>query len=85
MIEALKHILEEVLEVLYRRDIELIEDRPKSLDIEFQKPVRRIETDDPGEDRAVDQIVREGFRLSGLILRPQEVVVKRCLKERETK
>ena len=44
-----------------------------------------LETDNPEEDRMIDQVVREGFRLNGVILRPQEVIVKRCTKEREAK
>ena len=84
-IESLKHLQDEILEVLYRRDIEQIEERPDKLDIDFQKPVRRIDTDNPDEDRMIDQVVREGFRLNGVLLRAQEVVVKRCIKEREAK
>jgi molecular chaperone GrpE (heat shock protein) len=83
VLESLRHSLEEVQEVLYRRDIEPIEERPETLQIEYQKPVQRIETDNPEEDREVVSIVRDGFRMNGAILRPQEVVVKRCLKERE--
>ena len=84
MLQNLRHIEEEILEVLYRRDIEPIEERPKVLDIELQKPIQRIETENPDEDREIVQVVREGFRWNGVILRPQEVVVKRCVKERET-
>jgi len=81
-VKALQDILEEILEMLYRRDIERIEEQPEKLDIDFQKPVRRIETDDPSEDKKVESIVRDGFRMDGAIFRPQEVVVKRCLKEK---
>jgi molecular chaperone GrpE (heat shock protein) len=74
---ALKHLRDEVLEVLYRRDVERIEDTPPKLTIDFQKPVRRVDTDDPEQDRDVTQVLRDGFRLRGAVLRPQEVVVKR--------
>jgi len=83
VVKSLEHLSDEILEMLYRRDIEQIEDYPEVLDIDFQKPVQRIETDDPSEDRKIEQVVREGFRMNGLVLRPQEVVVKRCTKERE--
>ena len=83
VVKSLEHLSDEILEMLYRRDIEQIEDYPDVLDIDFQKPVQRIETDDPSEDRKIEQVVREGFRMNGLVLRPQEVVVKRCTKERE--
>ena len=81
-VKALQDIIDEILEVLYRRDIERIDEQPDRLDIDFQKPVRRIETDDPNEDKTVESVVRDGFRMDGALLRPQEVVVKRCLKEK---
>ena len=83
VMSCLKDVLDEVLEVLYRRDIEPIQERPDTLDIDFQKPVKRIDTDEPSEDRQVVQIVREGFRMNGTVYRAQEVVVKRCVKERD--
>lgn len=77
VVDALTHVKDELLEVLYRRDIERITERPSKLDVGFQKPVERIATDKPEEDRDVTQVLREGFRLNGVVLRPQEVVVKR--------
>lgn len=94
VVDALTHTRDEILELLYRRDIERIDEVPKKLDINFQKPVSRLDTDNPDEDRDIAQVVREGFRWSGAVLRAQEVVVKRCTdgaspkasptKERET-
>ena len=80
VLHALETLRDEVLEVLYRRDIELIEEHPERLNIDFQKPVKRVETDDPQEDRKITQVIREGFRMNGAVLRPQEVVVMRRLK-----
>jgi len=77
VVDALSHAKDELLEVLYRRDIELISERPSKLDVGFQKPVERVATDKPEEDRDIAQVLREGFRLNGVVLRPQEVVVKR--------
>ncbi|MEZ0228907.1 MAG: nucleotide exchange factor GrpE [Planctomycetota bacterium] len=77
--EAFKQVKDELLEILYRRDIEMIEDHPVKLDVKSQKPVRRVETETPSEDKDVVQVVREGFRRNGAVFRPQEVVVKRCL------
>ncbi|HZU95456.1 MAG TPA: nucleotide exchange factor GrpE [Planctomycetota bacterium] len=76
--EAFKQVKDELVEILYRRDIEMIEDHPKKLDVSFQKPVRRVETDNAEEDKQVVQCVREGFKRNGVVFRPQEVVVKRC-------
>jgi len=69
----------ELLEALYRHDVELISERPNRLDISFQKAIRREETDDPNEDMRVVEVVRDGFRAHGKVIRPQEVVVKRRL------
>lgn len=83
VVDALSHTRDEIIELLYRRDIEKIADAPKKLDVTIQKPVTRIETDNADEDRDIVQVVREGFRWSGVVLRAQEVVVKRSTKERE--
>jgi molecular chaperone GrpE (heat shock protein) len=83
VVDALSHTRDEIIELLYRRDIEKISDTPKKLDVTIQKPVTRIETDNADEDRDIVQVVREGFRWSGVVLRAQEVVVKRSTKERE--
>jgi molecular chaperone GrpE (heat shock protein) len=74
---SITQVKDQLLEILYRRDIEPITEHPTKLDVKFQKPVRRIEVADPAEDRTVAQVVREGFRRSGAVLRPQEVVVRR--------
>lgn len=88
VIDALTHTRDEIIELLYRRDIERIDETPKKLDISFQKPVTRVDTDSADEDRDIVQVVRDGFRWGGAVLRAQEVVVKRCTasntKERET-
>ena len=78
-----RYLKDELLETLYRYDVELIEEHPDRLDIGFQKPIKRVDTDDPSEDRAVVKIVREGFGREGMILRPQEIVVKRYSESKE--
>jgi len=77
--QAVEDIKLELLEILYRHDVELIEERPERLDISFQKAVRREVTNDPGEDMRVVEVVRDGFRWNSKVFRPQEVVVKRRL------
>lgn len=78
-----RYLKDELLETLYRYDVELIEEHPDRLDIGFQKPIKRVDTDDPAEDRAVVKVVREGFAREGMILRPQEIVVKRYSESKE--
>lgn len=77
--KAIGEVKDQLLEVLYRRDLEPITERPERLDVTFQKPVRRIEVTDPAEDRKVVGVIREGFRRGKLVFRPQEVVVQRCV------
>ncbi|MBI3722521.1 nucleotide exchange factor GrpE [bacterium] len=79
VLKAIGQVKDELVEILYRRDVELIEDHPTKLDVSFQKPVRRVEVEDVAEDYTIVQRVREGFRRGDQILRPQEVVVKRCV------
>jgi molecular chaperone GrpE len=78
-----RYLKDELLETLYRYDVELIEEHPEKLDIGFQKPIKRVDTDDPSEDRTVVKVVREGFAREGMILRPQEIVVKRYSEAKE--
>jgi molecular chaperone GrpE (heat shock protein) len=78
-LEAVENIKAELLDVLYRQDVDLITERPEKLDIGLQKVIRREETSDPAEDLRVVEVVRDGFRWNGKIIRPQEVVVKRRL------
>ncbi len=68
---------EVILEILYRRDVEVIEERPTQFDKKFQKALKRIPTEDQSLDRTVAEVVRDGFRWGESILRPQEVVVRR--------
>jgi len=75
--DELRYLREQLLELLYRYDIELIEEHPEHLDIGFQRPIKRVDCKDPADDRRVVECVREGFRRSGAVLRPQEIVVKR--------
>jgi molecular chaperone GrpE len=78
-----RYLKDELLETLYRYDVEMIEEHPEKLDIGFQKPIKRVATDNPSEDRSVVKVVREGFAREGMILRPQEIVVKRYREAKE--
>ncbi len=77
----LEHARDELLEILYRHDIERIDARPKKLDVEVQRPIRRIDTSDPAEDRDVVEYVHDGFVRHDTVLRPQGIVVKRFVEE----
>lgn len=83
VVEDFRYLKEALLETLYRYDVELIDDHPDRLDISFQKPIKRVDTDSPEDDKLVVQYVREGFTRDNTVLRPQEIVVKRFSEARE--
>lgn len=79
----IRYLKDVLLEILYRYDIEVIEEHPEKLDISIQKPIKRVDVTDPAEDRVVVQYVREGFKRDNTVLRPQEIIVKRYCKAKE--
>ena len=74
--EAVQLHVEELLEVLHRQEVEIMTERPEVFDPKLQKAVSSEPADDPGEDKQVVRVVREGFRWGTRVLRPQEVIVK---------
>jgi molecular chaperone GrpE (heat shock protein) len=75
--ESLDLIRQSLLEVLYRMNVEPIECRLERYDRSLQQ-VRRVEkTVDLDSDWTVAQVLRDGFRFGDVILRPQQVVVRR--------
>lgn len=67
----------EVLEILYRRGVEQIEHTPEYFDPTFQKVVDTEPTANPNEDNLVIGIRRDGYRFQDMVLRPEEVVIKK--------
>ncbi|SHF08898.1 GrpE protein [Seinonella peptonophila] len=67
----------EVLEILYRRGVEQIEHTPEYFDPTFQKVVDTEPTYNPSEDNLVVGIRRDGYRFQDMVLRPEEVVIKK--------
>lgn len=74
ILDTLKH---EVLEILYRRGVEQIEDSPQYFDPKCQKVVDCEPTLNPDEDNLVVGIRRDGYRFNDLVLRPEEVVIRK--------
>lgn len=66
-----------LLDVLYRLDVEPIEDRVERFDRSFQAATRTEPASSPEDDWAIAKVVREGFRWQDRVLRPQQVVVRR--------
>lgn len=77
--EILQSFIHELLEVLYRREVSLIEAGPSSFDYNQQKAIGVVDVTDPAEHQRVHKVVRRGFRLGERTLRAEEVIVCRVL------
>jgi len=76
--EAIENIKEELLEILYRRDVEPMEfEEGSKFDRVQMKAIKRVETDNEEQDKDIERVSRCGFKWDETILRPHEVVVKR--------
>jgi molecular chaperone GrpE (heat shock protein) len=77
--EILQSFIHELLEVLYRREVSLIEAGPSSFDYNQQKAIGVVDVTDPAEHQRVHKVVRRGFRLGERTLRAEEVIVCRVM------
>lgn len=77
--DVLDSIQDELMEILLRRDIEIIKKEGGSFDPCFQRIVNTQEVTTIDLDGEVIHILRDGFTSKGGILRPQEVVVGKYL------
>jgi molecular chaperone GrpE (heat shock protein) len=76
--QFLGSIADELLEVLCRREVEVMDGSPSIFDATLQRAIGSEPTLVEAEHNQVCRIVRRGFRHGGrMILRPEEVVVKR--------
>ncbi|HPT82992.1 MAG TPA: nucleotide exchange factor GrpE [Limnochordia bacterium] len=74
--EFAEFVLTEIVEILYRRGIELI-DSSEYFDASIQRAVAVEYVSEPGLDNKVLRVVRRGFRSELRVIRPEEVVVAR--------
>lgn len=77
LVNILQTLSHEVLEILYRRGVELIVTTSPVFDPKVQKVVEVIPTHNPAEDNTVVHMVRHGFKYKDVVLRPEEVVIKK--------
>jgi molecular chaperone GrpE (heat shock protein) len=77
LVDTLQTLSHEVLEILYRRGVELIVSTSTTFDPKIQQVVEVMPTDDPEEDNQVVEVLRHGFKYKDVVLRPEEVVVKK--------
>jgi molecular chaperone GrpE (heat shock protein) len=74
--DSFQYLLEEFLEVLYRRDVVTME-HIETFDMKNHRAVKAVKTDDESEHQKVAQVLKRGFIRSEKVLRPEEVVVMR--------
>lgn len=77
LVDTLQTLSHEVLEILYRRGVELIVSTSTAFDPKIQQVVEIVPTDDPEEDSQIVEVLRHGFKYKDVILRPEEVVIKK--------
>jgi len=75
--DSFQYLIDEFLEVLYRRDVLPMESKGK-FDRKTQKAVKLVDTDDPKLDQSVAQVLKRGFTRAGRVLRAEEVTLHRC-------
>lgn len=69
-------IKDELLEILYRREVDLINGQSSTFDASIQ----RVVGTEPGgkdDDNLVTRLVRRGFKYRERVLRPEEVIIKK--------
>jgi len=74
---ALGSFREELLEILYRRDVRSLVSVSDRYDPETQQVVGVVETPEADEHHQIERIVRTGFRWGTRILRAEDVIIRR--------
>ena len=74
--DSFQYLIDEFLEVLYRRDVVPIEESAV-FDRTVHKAVKVAETDDEKSDQRIAQVLKRGFVRASKQLRPEEVVITR--------
>jgi molecular chaperone GrpE (heat shock protein) len=74
---ALGSFREELVEILYRRDVRSFLSASDRYDRETQQVVGVVDTPEASEHHLVERVVRTGFRWGTRILRAEDVVIRR--------
>ncbi len=75
--DSFQYLIDEFLEVLYRRDVMPIEENDR-FDRKIHKAVKVSPTEDEEEDYKIAQVLKRGFHRAEKLLRPEEVVIHRA-------
>jgi molecular chaperone GrpE (heat shock protein) len=74
---ALGSFQEELLEILYRRDVRRVVSASDRYDLNTQQVVGVVETPDAEDHQRIERVVRTGFRWGTRLLRAEDVVIRR--------
>ena len=74
-------IRDELLEVLYRRDVAPIHHASMTFDSSVQQAIGTEPAASAEDNNLVARVIRRGFRHGERVLRPEEVIVKRYRQE----
>ncbi|MDG1481583.1 MAG: nucleotide exchange factor GrpE [Myxococcota bacterium] len=74
--DSFQYLIDEFLELLYRRDVLPMETR-KKFDRENQKALQVVPTNDPKQDYVVKRVLKRGFSRADRKLRAEEVIIHR--------
>ncbi|MED5373669.1 MAG: nucleotide exchange factor GrpE [Myxococcota bacterium] len=74
--DSFQYLIDEFLEVLYRRDVLPMESQP-NFDPKTQKVVKVVPAENAAQDQQVAQVLKRGFNRADRVLRSEEVVIYR--------
>lgn len=77
MLSLFRSLSDELVEVLYRREIEVIQSASPVFDPSTQRAIGVEPTQAEGETGRVARVVRRGFRYRNRVIRAEEVIVKK--------
>lgn len=83
-VDMLKSFIDELLEVLSRREVRLMEVLASTFDCSQQRAIGAEEVTDPAQHEQIARVVRRGFHLGNSLLRPEDVIVRRLVKHPRT-
>lgn len=78
---VLTSLREELIEVLYRREVELIDSSSSTFDPKWQRAIGTQESIVPEQHNSVGAVVRRGFRYRDRLIRPEEVILNKFRSE----
>jgi molecular chaperone GrpE (heat shock protein) len=65
----------ELLEILARRDVQVLEESGTKLDRQRHRVVKTVATANMEEDNRIREVIRAGFAAGARVLRPADVVI----------